>query len=58
VPWWFRRGFDRTWLRYRCGTGREIDVQNYHHYAAFRDNPNARENFRRNVAALLAFAPF
>jgi hypothetical protein len=56
VPVWRRRAFDRAWFKYRCGTGREIDVQHYSHYLAYRDNPNARENFRRNVDALLSFA--
>lgn len=55
LPWWRRRSYDRAWFRYRSGTQREIDVQNYHHYLEFRDNPDARENFRRNVSALLAF---
>lgn len=56
VPWWRRRAYDRAWFRYRCGTGREIDLQNYHHYIAFGHNPDARGNFRRNVEALLKFA--
>jgi hypothetical protein len=56
VPWWQRRAFDRAWFRYRCGTGREIDLQIYLHYTAFRDNTDAKGRFRRNVAALLAFA--
>jgi len=56
VPWWRRRAFDRAWFRYRSGSGREKDLQNYHHYIAFGSNPNARENFRRNVDALLSFA--
>jgi hypothetical protein len=56
IPWRRRRAFDRAWFTYRSGTGREIDVQNYHHYIAFGSNPNARENSRRNVDALLSFA--
>jgi hypothetical protein len=56
VAFWRRRAFDRAWFNYRCGTGREIDLQNYFHYMAFGSNPNAKENFRRNVAALLSFA--
>jgi hypothetical protein len=56
VPWWRRRAFDRAWFRYRCGTGREIDLQNYHHYIAFDSNPNARVNFQKNVADLIAFS--
>jgi len=56
VPWWQRRAFDRAWFRYRCGTGRDIDLQIYIHYTAFRDNPDAKGQFRCNVAALVAFA--
>jgi hypothetical protein len=56
VPFWRRRFFDRTWFKYRCGTGRRIDLQNYHHYIEFGSNPNAKEKFRQNVAALLSFA--
>jgi hypothetical protein len=56
IPLWRQRAFDRAWFRYRCGTGREIDLQNYLHYIAFDDNPNAKGNFRRNIAALLAYA--
>jgi hypothetical protein len=55
VPWWRRPAFDRAWLRYRCGTGREADIQNYHHYIAFGSNPDPKETFRRNVASLLDF---
>jgi hypothetical protein len=56
LPWWQRRAFDRAWFRYRSGTGREIDLQNYHHYIGFGSNPAYKENFRRNVDALLSFA--
>jgi hypothetical protein len=56
VPFWRRRAFDRAWFKYRCGTGRQIDLQNYLHYMAFESNPNAKKLFRRNVAALLSFA--
>jgi hypothetical protein len=56
LPMWRRWAFDRAWFKYRCGTGRKIDLQNYFHYMAFGSNPNARENFRRNVDALLSFA--
>jgi hypothetical protein len=56
VPFWRRWLFDRAWFKYRCGTGRRIDLQNYHHYTEFGSNPNAKENLRRNVAALLSFA--
>jgi hypothetical protein len=58
VPFCKRWSFDRAWFRYRCGTGREIDVQNYHHYMAFGSNPNGQENFKRNVDSLLKFANF
>lgn len=56
LPLWRRWAFDRAWKDYRCGTGRDIDLQNYHHYIAFQSNPEAKENFRRNVDRLLAFS--
>ena len=56
VPWWRRWLFDRAWFRYRCATGRKIDVQCYHHYMGFNDNPNYKEAFKNNVLRLLSFA--
>ncbi len=56
VSFWRRRAFGRAWFKYRCGTGRWVDLQNYFHYMEFGSNPNSKENFRRNVAALLSFA--
>jgi hypothetical protein len=56
VPKWRRRAFDRAWFQYRSGTGRETDLQNYHHYIPFGSNPDYKTNFRRNVDALLSFA--
>jgi len=56
VPWYQRWSFDRAWFRYRCATGRPIDVQCYHHYMPFGDNPQYRENFKRNVTKLLSYA--
>jgi hypothetical protein len=56
VAWWQRRALDRAWFRYRNGTGRKIDLQNYHHYTEFGSNPHAKENFRRNVDRLLRFS--
>jgi hypothetical protein len=56
VPWYRRWLFDRAWFRYRCATGRPIDTQCYHHYMPFVDNPQYRENFKRNVASLLSYA--
>jgi hypothetical protein len=56
VPWWKRRLFDRAWFRYRCATGRKIDVQCYHHYMPFGDNPNYMTIFHSNVSKLLSFA--
>jgi hypothetical protein len=35
VPWWRRRAYDRAWFRYRCATGRQVDIQCYHHYVDF-----------------------
>jgi len=49
IPLWRWRVFDRAWFRYRCATGRPIDVECYQHYMAFGDNPDANGNFRRNV---------
>jgi hypothetical protein len=54
LPAWRRWAFDRAWNEYRCGTGRDIDLQNYHHYIGFQSNPNTKENFRRNIDRLLA----
>ncbi|WP_256361333.1 hypothetical protein [Methylomonas koyamae] len=56
VPWWKRWLFERAWFRYRCATGRKIDVQCYHHYVPIGDNPNYKANFQGNVSALLSFA--
>lgn len=56
VPKSERQAFDRAWAEYRCSTGRDVDVQSYHHYMDFGDNPDPRGNFRRNVEALLIFA--
>lgn len=56
VSWWNRWRFDRAWFRYRCATGRKIDIQCYHHYMAFSDNPNHKAVFHRNVSRLLSFA--
>jgi hypothetical protein len=56
LPAWRRWAFDRAWNEHRCGTGRDIDLQNYHHYIGFQSNPNAKENFRRNIDRLLAFS--
>ena len=56
VPWWNRYSFERAWFRYRCSTGRKVDVQCYHHYMAFGDNPNYKAIFYANVSFLLSFA--
>lgn len=56
VPWYRRWFFDRDWFRYRCSTGRQIDVQCYHHYMAFGSNPTYKENFKHNVDNLLKYA--
>lgn len=56
VPWWSRWRFDRAWFRYRCATGRKVDIQCYHHYMAFGDNPNHKAIFHANVSSLLSFA--
>ena len=56
VPWWNRWRFERAWFRYRCSTGRKIDIQCYHHYMEFGDNPNYKAIFHDNVSRLLRFA--
>ena len=56
VPWWKRWRFERAWLQYRCASGRKADIQCYHHYMAFGDNPNYKVIFNANVAGLLSFA--
>lgn len=56
VPWWDRWRFDRAWFRYRCATGRKVDIQCYHHYMSFGTNPNYKSIFHTNVYNLLLFA--
>ncbi len=56
LPWYKRYFFDKAWFRYCCSTGRKIDVQCYHHYMFFEDNPEYKETFRRNVENLLMYA--
>ena len=56
VPVSEQGSFDCAWFEYRCSTGRDIDVQSYHHYMAFGDVPDPQGNFRRNVDALVRFA--
>jgi hypothetical protein len=56
VPWWNRWRFDCVWFRYRCATGRKVDIQCYHCYMAFGDNPNYKAIFHANVSSLLSFA--
>jgi len=51
-----RRAFDHAWFEYRCATGREVDLQCYHHYMAFSGQPDPKLTFKRNVDALLSFA--
>ena len=65
VPWWRRHAFDNAWFRYRCSTGRKIDIQAYHHYMSFSvdtgggyptNPPDPRNTFHANVSKLLSFA--
>lgn len=56
VPWWQRRSFDDAWFRYRSSTGRKIDIQVYHHYMSFSDQPEPKDTFYMNVSRLLSFA--
>jgi hypothetical protein len=62
IPWYNRRAFDQAWLRYRNAYSdreeREADYQCYHHYMAFDDNPEYKEQFRHNVDKLLFFAKY
>ncbi len=69
LPWYKRKTFDKAWLCYRCSTGREIDIQCYHHYMPFISTSNIdgkqvtidnsktyKETFKHNVDSLLKFA--
>jgi hypothetical protein len=69
IPWYRRKLFDRAWFRYRCSTGRKIDIQCYHHYMPFEgvsiidgkeiryDNTKVyKETFKKNVDSLLKYA--
>lgn len=56
VPWWKRWLFEHAWFRYRCATGRKVDVQSYHHYMAFSGQPDPKVVFHKNVSRLLRFA--
>lgn len=56
LPWYRQVILDRAWFRYRCATGRKIDVQCYHHYMSFGGQPDPKETFRNNVNKLLSCA--
>jgi hypothetical protein len=56
VPRRRREAFKKAWYNYRSGSGQEKEMQAYHHYMAFEDNPNYKEKFRQNVEVLLSFA--
>ena len=61
VPFYKRTSFDRAWFRYYNAYADEPAYnrkkeQSYDHYMDFQDNPNPKETFRKNVAALLKFA--
>lgn len=65
IPWWDRWRFDRAWFRYRCATGRKIDIQCYLHYFDAYDpakstqaeaTANVKALFHSNVSRLLSFA--
>ena len=53
---WRRRSFDRAWSAYRNAYGREVDIQVYHHYMPFNDQPDPKATFHANVNRLLEFA--
>lgn len=56
LPMYRRLAFDRAWFTYRCATGRQIDIECYHHYMAFAGQPDPKQTFSRNVERLLSFA--
>jgi hypothetical protein len=56
LAWFQRRRFDAAWSKFRNAYGRPQDVQVYHHYMDFDDQPDARGTFRANVDLLLSFA--
>jgi len=61
VPFYKRTSFDRAWFRYYNAYADEAAYnrkkeQSYDHYMDFQDNPDPKETFRTNVAALLKFA--
>lgn len=56
VPWYKRWLFDRAWSKYRNAHGREVDIQIYHHYMSFNDQPDPKGTLRRNVHKILTFA--
>ena len=64
VPWYSRRVFDNTWLRYYCAYPEQNTNQIYHHYTAFQDNGETasqaqeirNKTFHSNVSKLLSFA--
>jgi len=65
VPWWNRWRFDRAWFRYRCATGRKVDIQCYLHYFDAYDSrtetqsqatARVKDLFHSNVSKLLSFA--
>ncbi|KAF0233909.1 MAG: hypothetical protein FD177_1321 [Desulfovibrionaceae bacterium] len=43
-------------MEYKNAYGRDIDIQCYHHYMSFGDNPEYKETLKKNVDALLSFA--
>jgi len=56
LPWYRRRSFDAAWFEYRCSTGREVDLQCYHHYMSFVGDPDPKKIFKANVDRLLSYA--
>jgi hypothetical protein len=56
VPWYRRRSYDAAWFAYRCSTGREVDLQCYHHYMGFGGDPDPKKMFKSNVDRLLSYA--
>ena len=53
VPWYKKWFFERAWFIYRCGTGRKIDVQCYHHYIGFVNNGESQHEANERVKKLL-----
>jgi hypothetical protein len=50
-----QRRFINAWVKYYNASGDDRS-QSYLHYMSFEENPNYKNNFKRNVTKLLSFA--